>query len=196
MTDRKSHIIQTACELFLAKGYASTTMQDIMKLLDIAKGTIYHYFESKEAILEAVLDEMVGAMMEKMQKAHGQGNALEKMRALIEASNVAGEELIQQLHRPGNEMLHTRLLAKVVLKQAPIYAELIQQGCKEGIFNTVAPLEYAEWLLAGIQFLVDVGIYPWDPKDLERRIEAFPKLIEQQLQAPSGSFDFLIALFH
>ena len=195
MSPRKSEIIQTACQLFLAKGYASTTMQDIMKSLDVAKGTIYHYFESKEAILEAVLDEMVGTMTEKMQKIHVQGNALEKMRALIEAGNVAGDELIQHLHRPGNEMLHTRLLAKVVLRQAPIYAQLIEEGCKEGIFDTTAPLEYAEWLLAGIQFLVDMGIYPWSPNDLKRRIEAFPKLIEQHLHAPSGSFDFLIALF-
>jgi hypothetical protein len=63
--------------------------------------------------------------------------------------------------------------------------------CDEGVFKTRAPLECAEFMLSAIQFLTDMGIYPWTEEDLKRRIQAFPTLIEQLLQAPSGSFQFL-----
>ncbi len=69
--------------------------------------------------------------------------------------------------------------------------ELIWQGCEEGIFQTDTPLECAEFILAAVQFLTDSGIYNWTQEDLMRRTRAFPKLIEQQLKAPSGAFQFM-----
>ena len=92
------------------------------------------------------------------------GNALEKLRVLIKGSNIAevNEDILESLHKPGNEALHTRLLAVTILKHAPLYATLIEQGCNEGIFQTEAPLVRAEFMLAGIQFLIDRGIYAWD----------------------------------
>jgi hypothetical protein len=102
------------------------------------------------------------------------------------------KDLFDRLHKPGNEALHTRLLAATLLKLAPLYAELIRQGCEEGIFHTDAPLECAEFVLSAVQFLTDTGIYPWTEAELRRRIRAFPGLLEKMLQAPSGSFSFLI----
>ena len=54
-SERRSDIISAARHLFRAKGYDKTTMQDVIQRLGIAKGTIYHYFPSKEVLLEAVL---------------------------------------------------------------------------------------------------------------------------------------------
>lgn len=88
--------------------------------------------------------------------------------------------------------MHSRLLAAILVKQAPLYAELIQKGCEERIFETETPRECAEFILATTQFLTDIGIFPWRQEDLKRRIQAFPRLIEQLLKAPKGSFQFLI----
>ena len=96
------------------------------------------------------------------------------------------------LHRPGNVSMHTRQLAVTLSRLAPLYASAIQQGIEEGVFQSEHPLECAEFLLAGIQFLTDVGFYPWSQEDLSRRAMAIPALIEAQLNAPKGSFDFLI----
>lgn len=52
----RSIIIATAESLFLAKGYQETTMQDIMNHTGLSKGAIYHYFDSKDKILDAVSD--------------------------------------------------------------------------------------------------------------------------------------------
>ena len=42
--ERKAEIIAAAESLFLSKGYANSTINDILVALNIAKGTFYHYF--------------------------------------------------------------------------------------------------------------------------------------------------------
>jgi AcrR family transcriptional regulator len=195
--ERRSDILKAACHLFLTKHYEKTTMLDVMQALGIAKGTIYHYFKSKEALLEAVVEDIVDKNIAKMQTAlkNVKGNALEKIQILVTLSNMSSDNqnLLDELHKPGNDGMHVRLLAATLIKLAPLYAEMIEQGCKEGIFQTDDPLECAEFVLSAVQFLTDVGIYPWKQEDLLRRAKAFPRLIEQQLKAPNGSFQFMIA---
>ena len=199
--ERKSEIVATACQLFLSKGYDRTTMQDVMRHLGIAKGTIYNYFSSKEALLEAVIDSVAEGEMLRLKKLleNIKGNALERLEQLIMNGSNPGaddinDDLLDHLHKTSNAGMHIRLLAKVVTMQAPLYAEQFRLGCKEGIFRTDHPLECAEFLLSGIQFLTDMGIYPWTLDQLERRWKAFTKLIENQLSAPDGSFSFLLKI--
>lgn len=193
---RRDEILKVARNLFLTKDYDKTTMVDIMEALEIAKGTIYHYFRSKEALFEAVIEDIVEENIKYMRTLgkNIQKNALEKIQLLVNAGNISqeNEKIIEQLHKPANNALHSRLLAATLMKQAPLYAEIIQQGCNEGIFKTEVPLECAEFILSAMQFLTDVGIYPWTKEDLKRRMQAFPTLIERLLQAPPGSFQFLV----
>ncbi|MCP5507121.1 MAG: TetR/AcrR family transcriptional regulator [Chlamydiales bacterium] len=194
--NRRDEILKVARNLFLTKDYDKTTMVDIMDALKIAKGTIYHYFKSKEALFEAVIEDIVEENIKHMRTLvkNTPKNALEKIQLLVNAGNISqeNEKIIERLHKPANDALHSRLLAATLMKQAPLYAEIIQQGCAEGIFRTEAPLECAEFILSAIQFLTDMGIYPWTEEDLKRRMQAFPILIEQLLQAPPGSFQFLV----
>jgi AcrR family transcriptional regulator len=194
--ERRADIIKAARILFLTKEYERTTMQDVMNALDIAKGTIYHYFKSKEELLEAVVKDIVNKNFEKigLHLSKMRGNAIEKIQKITEMSNMAVENapVLEQLHKSGNEALHLRLLVATLSKLAPFYAMLIEKGCKEGLFKVKEPLECAEFILSGVQFLTDTGIYPWTQEDLARRVKAFPQLIEQMLQAPAGSFQFLV----
>ncbi len=194
--ERRADIIEAAQHLFITKEYEKTTMQDVTNELGIAKGTIYHYFPSKEALLEAVVENIIDTTLERMQERvqETEGDALKKLQVLIEAGNVASthSNILEGLHRPGNEAMHTRLLAATIIKQASLYAEVIKQGCDEGIFQTSYPLECAEFILSAVQFLTDRGIYSWHSQDLMRRAQAFPSLLEQQLKSPAGSFQFLM----
>lgn len=193
--NRRKEILKIARNLFLTKDYEKTTMIDIMEALEIAKGTIYHYFKSKEILFEAVIEDIVEENIKQMSILikNSSKNALEKIQLLMNVGNISqkNEKIREQLHKPVNDAFHSRLLAAALMKQAPLYAKIIQQGCEEGVFKTGNPFECAEFILSAIQFLTDKGIYPWKEKDLKRRTEAFPILIEQMLQAPSGSFQFL-----
>lgn len=190
---RRAEIIQAASFLFLTKDYNKTTMQDCMDHLGIAKGTIYHYFKSKEELLEAVVEDLIDRQLEKMDllMKSAKGNALEKMETLINGSKINAPSILDKLHEKGNEAIHTRLLVAALMKMAPLYAELIEQGRKEGLFQTETPLECAEMILTSVQFLTDQGIHPWKEEDLLRRTRSFPCLIEQLLKAPKGSFQFM-----
>jgi AcrR family transcriptional regulator len=196
--ERRKEILEAAREHFQKKGYESTTMQGLMQALNIAKGTIYHYFESKEEILEAVVEDLIDADLRKkedlMKSPEFQGlNGLEKFRSLVTSGTMAEEnkELLEELHRPGNTVVHARQLGRYLTRLAPLFADVIQEGCEQGHFQTEHPLEAAEFLLAGVQFLTDVGFYPWTGAQIARRMDALPSLVEAQLGASKGSFDFL-----
>lgn len=197
-TERKEEIVLAARSLFQTKKHEKVTIQDVMESLGIAKGTVYHYFKSKEELLEAVVENIVNANIDHMKRLMQEttGTALEKIKFLAKAGDISTQNahILEDLHQPSNSAMHTRVLASMLTKQAVLYEQLIKQGCKEGIFNVDNPLECAEIMLAGIQFLTDKGIYPWPPEDLQRRTAAFPKILERLLQAPSGSFDFMLEI--
>ena len=195
---RKKEIILTARRLFQAKTYEATTMQNVMDEIGIAKGTIYHYFKSKEELLEVAFEYMIDESLAQMEKivADSNGNALEKIKSLILAGKISknNQGLLESLHQPGNINLHTRLLAVAIQKQAPLYAQLFEQGNREGLFSVSCPLECAEFILTAVQFMTDIGFYPWTHEDLNRRISALPSLLENLLKASPGSFQFISEL--
>lgn len=197
---RRAEIITAARRLFQERDYERTTMQDVMNDLGIAKGTIYYYFKSKEDLLDAVIDQMAREAFDRMQSVvdNASGNALERIRQLIAAGNIADEnpQVMAQLHNPRNAGMHAAMLATAVKMTAPLYAQVIQQGCEEGLFEVDAPLEAAELILISVQFLLDTGIYQWMEEDLTRRAAALPGLIENILKAQPGSFQFLVQPGH
>jgi AcrR family transcriptional regulator len=193
---RRQEIVMAARQLFQVKEYEKTTMQEVMDQLSIAKGTIYHYFKSKEELLEAVIENIVEEDIVRKQALikETHGNAIDKIRVMVKTDNMAASnaDILEHLHRTGNLGMHTRQLAVALTRQAPLYAELIRQGCAEGLFQTEHPLECAEFILSAVQFLTDMGIYPWAQQDLFRRAMAFPSMIEALLKAPQGSFQFML----
>lgn len=52
---RRQEIIETALELFAQNGFHNTSISKITKAAGISKGLMYNYFESKEALLDAIL---------------------------------------------------------------------------------------------------------------------------------------------
>lgn len=57
---RKAHIIKSAFNVFSRKGYALTSMDDIVKEASVSKGGIYHYFKSKEEIFLEIAEMRLG----------------------------------------------------------------------------------------------------------------------------------------
>ncbi|PKL18521.1 MAG: hypothetical protein CVV49_05405 [Spirochaetae bacterium HGW-Spirochaetae-5] len=196
--DRREEIVKAARELFQTKDYGKTSMQELIVKLNIAKGTLYHYFSSKQEILEAVVENIVDEELVNRERLLNSSevknlSAIEKIRMLIKEDDLTEENemILQGLHHPENTEMHTKQLGRYITKLAPLYADIFTQGCAEGVFKTEHPLEAAEFILAGVQFLTDPGFYQWTNSQLERRMKAFSFLIEAQLGAPAGSFAFI-----
>ena len=56
---KKEEIIDVALQLFFENSYEQTTITSIMKKMNLSKGGMYHYFSSKEEILEAVVNKVL-----------------------------------------------------------------------------------------------------------------------------------------
>ena len=53
---RKRQILETAESLFAERGYEATSVQDILDVLHLSKGSFYHHFESKEIVLQKICE--------------------------------------------------------------------------------------------------------------------------------------------
>ena len=144
--ERRTEIIDAAENLFAAKGYASTAISDILEALNIAKGTFYHYFASKEALMDAVIERYIDAEMAVAQAVADDPkiSAHEKMfRILTDAGrdNERGDRLEKEASAVGNADMHQRTMASIVLRLSPILEGIVRQGMREGTFNTAYPKE-------------------------------------------------------
>jgi AcrR family transcriptional regulator len=63
---RREHILKTARKLFWKKGFPGSTMPDIAKAAELAPGTLYLYFPSKEAIYIELLAEGFGQLRDRL----------------------------------------------------------------------------------------------------------------------------------
>jgi AcrR family transcriptional regulator len=197
---RRNEILTAAETLFVTKGYEKTTINDILERVEIGKGTFYHYFQSKEEVMNAVIDRTITGYTEAAEAVIRDEtlNAGQKFAAIV-LGKMEGvpqrQEIIEELHQDGNAAFHQKSLTETILALSPLLAEAVKQGISEGVFDTPYPLETVELLLAASQFLFDRGIFSWANADMVRRVEAFMYNAELLLGAEHGSFDYLKAAF-
>ncbi|MDR3710302.1 MAG: TetR/AcrR family transcriptional regulator [Capsulimonadaceae bacterium] len=67
---RRRDIIEAARVLFIQQGFRDTTIDDIAKMTELARGTVYLYFENKEAIYATVLDEGLDLLLNLIEESH------------------------------------------------------------------------------------------------------------------------------
>lgn len=58
-SSKRSAILKAASRLFAEKGYSRTTTAEIAQAAEVAEGTLYHHFESKDGIFLTIFEEMV-----------------------------------------------------------------------------------------------------------------------------------------
>src|SRR3990170_3808910 len=70
--DRKEAILAAAREVFFEEGIRRATVDAIAARAEVAKGTVYLYFETKETILAHLLLEGLDALEARLEKAYGE----------------------------------------------------------------------------------------------------------------------------
>jgi AcrR family transcriptional regulator len=154
---RRNEILDVAERLISTKGYEQMAIQDIVDELQIAKGTVYHYFDSKIAVLEALVERM-GDRVEQLLLpiVHDQSaGALDKLLryfAAIDHMKRAQQRLMLEFMRiwydDENAIVHRKLYRASVKRFTPWLSQLIQQGVKEGVFTTTYPEQAARMIIA------------------------------------------------
>lgn len=194
MKSKKEQILDMSFSLFLEKGYDNTSISDILSKLDIARGTLYYHFESKEAIMDAIIERTAKKIVEEAKAIVLQKglSVHEKIFLLFYESSMrrlsGGELMIDYLNQPQNALFHEKSNRAFIQKISPILGDIISEGVKEGIFDNAFPYESAELVLAMIMGFMDVPYESTNGNDLERRMESLLYNMERMLGAKEGSF--------
>jgi TetR/AcrR family fatty acid metabolism transcriptional regulator len=84
-TDRQKAILRAAINVFAEKGYHGCRISDVAREAGVAHGLVYHYFEDKEQLLQAVFDLGWGGFVARVRDVAESGQPLEsKVRAIVE----------------------------------------------------------------------------------------------------------------
>jgi AcrR family transcriptional regulator len=92
--DTKARIIQQAADLFNQKGYAGSSMSDIMQATGLKKGGIYNHFASKDELAIAAFDFAVSQVSQRYARAtKGKRGAIARLKAIIQVFVTAPDEV-------------------------------------------------------------------------------------------------------
>lgn len=141
----KDEIIKTARQLFLIKGYDKTSIQNIIDGTDIAKGTFYHYFKSKEDLLNQYSEIEVKALYSIAEEiGNSDLNPIEKFETLFKKSSSWKSEnvksmktLFKVMMSKENLYLRDAMLQNQRKQLAPIFSKIINEGRAQGNFNII-----------------------------------------------------------
>lgn len=135
---RKQDLIRIAYRLFVSRGYEHTSVDEIIEEAGIAKGTYYYYFESKEQMLEEVIEMMLQAEAEKAEAVlQTELSVPEKIVGIIAAIHPAQDEqtIEEALHRPENILMHNKIRERLFDLAVPVLSRAAEEGVKEGLFT-------------------------------------------------------------
>lgn len=195
MSSKKNQILEVSLSLFLEKGFDKTSITDILERLNIARGTLYYHFESKEAIMDAIIER---AGLQIMTELENIGNdpslsVYEKFFALFAGMNMrrlsGGDQIIDYLNRPQNALFHEKSNQMIIEKVSPILAHILSEGISAQLFENAFPDETAEMILTVAIGFLDRNNPDLTEKDLLKRYSALLYNVERMLGAEQGSFD-------
>ena len=159
--DRPAEILAAALKTFSIKGFAATKLDEVAKEAGISKGTLYLYFESKEALFKAVVTEFVLPQIEKAeeQAEHYTGSIKELMFTLLEQwrvnvleTELSGIPKMMIAEASNFPELATFYLENVIQRTRKFVAKLIKLGIEQGEFRECDSEDAARLFLSPMVF--------------------------------------------
>ena len=207
-TVRREAFLEVAQRLIQTKGFESMSVQDLLDELDASKGAFYHYFDSKQALLEAVVDRFADTAIDTLapiltDNELPAARKLERIFGGIASFKAQQKEfvlaMIEVWNSDGNAIVREKLRRLTVNRIAPLLSAVIEQGIKEGTFASRSPKETAmvlTSLMQGFQqqandlFMArQAGTIGFDV--VQRSVAANTEAFERILGIPTGSLTLI-----
>ena len=155
--ERRQEIIDTAYAMFTENGFDKTQMADISKKMNVAHGTLYHYFKSKTELLYVVIDKIVDEKFKKQGKTlnGAQGSAYERLKNI--STSFQNTEKYENLRFAFGDdpALIQYYLTKLSNSFSLFLENLIEQGNAEGSWKCEYPKETAIFISHGMRGLMN-----------------------------------------
>jgi len=188
---RRAEIMDAAMLLFMEKGYANTTTQDIVDKVNISRGLLYYHFKNKEDILYCLVERYSEKLLSVIHVIvyDDDKTAIEKIRAFIDATIIStdnvsaeGTELQKTVDLKENRYMLDKLSHKLIEKLTIYFERIINQGISEKVFSVKYPSETAEFLMTAYVFVSNnIGIKTSKKETVKDYLNAFKIMLEQNL---------------
>ena len=201
---RRDAFLDVAQRLVQAKGYEAMSIQDVLDELEASKGAFYHYFDSKQALLEAVVERFADVAIADLAPLLDDPNvpALRKLETFFKgiARRKAEQKdlvlaIIEIWNSDGNAIVREKLRRLTVSRMVPLLSAVIEQGIDEGVFHVASPDETATVfvsLMLGFQELANDYFIGRQAGTItfavvQRSVASFTEAFERILGIPKGS---------
>lgn len=188
---RRAEIMDAAMLLFMEKGYANTSTQDIVDKVNISRGLLYYHFKNKEDILYCLVERYSEKLLRDIHVIVNDDDktAIEKIRAFIDATIIStdnvsaeGTELQKTVDLEENRYMLDKLSHKLIEKLTIYFERIINQGISEKVFSVKYPSETAEFLMTAYVFVSNnIGIITSKKEPVKDYLNAFKIMLEQNL---------------
>jgi AcrR family transcriptional regulator len=205
---RRDAFLDVAQRLVQTKGYEAMSIQDVLNELEASKGAFYHYFDSKQALLEAIVERFADGSIATLAPILGDAELpalqkLERVFAGIGRWKAAQKELVVAIvdvwRSDGNAIVREKLRRLSVNRMVPLISTVVKQGTDEGVFQVTSPEETAEVFVAlmlGFQeravdlFIArQAGTVTFEA--VQRAIASLTEAVERILGIPQGSLTLM-----
>ncbi len=207
-TLRRNEILDAALRLVYTKGYEQMTIQDILLELGISKGAFYHYFDSKGALLEALIERMIDEASLLLQPILDDPtlSGLEKLeRYFVSAGRWKIEQkdflvpLLRVWYTDNNAIVRQKVNAAGLQRIGPLITGVIHQGIREGVFSASHSTQVGEVALSMMfslgeitgQVLLSDAPRAAMIQRLQDALAAYTDALERVLGVSSGSLCFI-----
>jgi len=175
---KRERILEAAADLFSRKSYHEVMMEDVAKMISVAKGTVYNYFSSKEelyfSIMSMRMENLLNSLTEKINAENNSIDALKSFTIHFYMFMMKYQSffLMYQKESLNSENNLCDELRDIESQIKKLLAGIIQSGIKENIFRKIDD-EFAVNSILG-------SIYGTVYRDIEKKIPEEQKAVERE----------------
>src|SRR5262245_26394074 len=162
--DKRTRILQAAVKVFARKGYFGARVAEIARRAGVADGTIYLYFESKEALLVALFDEVMAEHLARARREVGEASgapakllAIARHHLRVLGGNRELAVVFQVELRQSTKFME-RFTASWLQDYFALVGDVIEQGQLEGSLRPELPRKLVAKALFG---MLDETVTSW-----------------------------------
>lgn len=202
-SSKREQIIDALQKMVKEQDINKISVSDIAKRAGIGKGSIYYYFESKDAIVDALIERTYKTPLEtaKAMVKQTELSPYPRMATIFEACQKSSKEFLQnRRHMNENALsqsaqeqayLHHKYLKYLIAELKPSLTEIIKQELEEELIQFEYPEQLAEIVLIVLTVKLDNSIMPSSPEEIEKCIHALILLLERGTGTQAGALDYL-----
>jgi AcrR family transcriptional regulator len=205
---RRDEFIDAGQRLIQTRGYEQFSIDELLAEVGASKGAFYHYFGSKIALLEAIVDRFVEVALGQVERivTDDSLNALDKFHAYFSTiARLKGEQkeflvaLMRVWYSDDNALVRAKLRQEQVRRVTQHIAVIVRQGVGEGVFTLADPDAMARVVLSLIldtgdeagELFVQRRAGEVDLDTVRRRFQTYQTALERVLGVPPGTLHLI-----